>query len=229
MNKNTKPTFAVIMCTYKRLHILEDTLKMLNSQTDTNFDLIIWNNNQGCKDLANLTDLSKYTFHTKVINYEQNIGGVGRFYAGNANASKYDFFIMIDDDQMFDSNMISIFKKEASQEAITGWWAWKIDGDYHRRRPLKPNEDGDYIGTGGIVLPSFIFQQESLFKKLPKKYLFIEDLWLSFFAKYELGLKLRKSKTTIGFIPAESKRDQHHRLKDLKNEFYRFLVATYLK
>lgn len=220
-----KLKFAVIMCTYKRIALIPYTLKLLNQQSDTDFDLIIWNNNQEVKDFSSIYGQTDYNYNIKVINYQQNIGGIGRFYAANQHTDQYDYFIFIDDDQQFDQKLVETFKQEAAEKTVTGWWAWKILDNYHTRVPLQLQEDGDYIGTGGMVVPSGVFREEELFKLIPTKYLFIEDLWLSYYVKHKLGFLLRKSKVRIEFIPGESKNDQHRNLKELKKEFYNYLTT----
>mgnify|MGYP000444422897 CR=1 FL=1 len=216
---------AVIMCVWNRFHLLGKTLNMLNNQTDINFEVFIWNNNQKIKNLKdNLAiNFNKLKFKISFKDHKQNIGGVGRFYMANHISKYYDYVIFIDDDQEFDKNLIKDFKNEASSTTINGWWAWETKNNYFNRRPLNVGEEGDYIGTGGMICPIEPFRIKEFFTNLPKKYLFVEDIWLSWYCKNKLGYKLKKSKAKINFSPNEIIRDQSHNLNGLKEEFYTYL------
>lgn len=218
---------AIIMCTWKRLHLLPYTLQLLNDQTNTKFDFYIWNNNSKIKNDINSIDFSKFKFKAFVEHYPQNIGGVGRFYMANKLTDKYKYFIFIDDDLNFDKYLVEHLLEEAQPKTICGWWAYKILSKYDHRQSLKVGEEGDYVGTGGMICPSNIFKNKKLFEELPRKFLFIEDLWLSSFAKYECGYSLKKSKVNINFIPGEDARNQHFGLGALKVEFYEYLKNKY--
>lgn len=221
---------AVVMCTYNRLHLLTVFLQMLEDQIDKHFDLYIWNNNQEVKDLDSFIkheNKNIYSFQIKYHNSPQNIGGIGRFYQARDIADEYDYVIFIDDDQMFDKHLIMKFRAEAAPKMISGWWAHKIIGQYNRRLRSNFGQEADYVGTGGMICPIEIFKDSRLYDDIPEEYIFIEDLWLSFFSKFEYDYRLQRSGVTLKFIPNEGVRDQHHKLKKDKIEFYKYLQNKY--
>lgn len=225
--KKINKKIAVIMCVWSRFNLLEKTLDMLESQTDKNFDFFIWNNNSKVKEVKDLFNENKYSFNIETKTYHQNIGGIGRFYYAHYISNQYDYVIFIDDDQEFDKNLIKTFKEEANPQTISGWWAYKIWGEYNQRTRSQPYQEADYVGTGGMICPTSIFQDFKLFETLPREYIFVEDLWLSYFAKYEHNYKLQSSNVNINFIPNENIRDQHYRLGKTKIDFHRFLKRKY--
>lgn len=218
---------AVIMCVWQRLHTLEKTLHMLENQTDEQFEFFIWNNNPNIKEIEDLINPKRYSFKISSINSNKNIGGIGRFYYAKNISEDFKYVIFIDDDQEFDKNLVKVFREEAKPDSISGWWAYKIFGEYHQRTSCNPYEEADYIGTGGMICPSKIFQDPRLFSEIPKEYLFIEDLWLSYYSKYEHKYLLQKSKINMKFMPNENTRNQYNRLKNLKDEFNKFLKHKY--
>ena len=141
---------------------------------------------------------------------------------------KFDYVIFIDDDQIFDDQFIETLVKESKPKTISGWYAWNINGNYFNRVPAI--EQADYVGTGGMICDVNVFKDLNLFK-IPKKYWLVEDLWLSFFSKYELGYELLKSKVKMQFVKGEDKRDLFtvYDLGPLKEEFYTYLRKNYKK
>lgn len=220
---------AVIMCTFRRLDILPKTLDLLKNQTDTDFDLYIWNNNQEVRDLQPLNAKNHYPFRIECHHSSYNTGGIGRFYQCQKISDEYEYAIFIDDDQRFDPFLIETLKKEAKPKVISGWWAYKIWGNYNQRTRCHSRQEADYIGTGGMVCPMEIFKNEGLFRDIPEEYIFIEDLWLSFFARYECGYKLQKSEVNMSFFPQEEKRNQYQKLRKSKVEFHKYLMKNMIK
>lgn len=221
---------AVIMCTYKRLHLLPKTLEMLDNQTDLEFSLYIWNNAKD-ENVREITEKESHKYYISVMNSQNNIGGLGRFHMAGmlSNDKRYEYVIFVDDDQIFDENFIKDFRSEARKDTISGWWAFKLGKKYWDKIRAKPGESADYIGTGGMICPIDTFQDSELIEKIPEKYKFIEDLWLSFYLKYEKGFTLKRSKVNLEFQEGESIRDQFHELKSLKEEFYEYLLKKYNK
>jgi len=220
------------MCTYKRLDLLPKTLQMLESQIDKGFDLYIWNNNQKIKDLDSMINTNpqvKCSFQIMYHNSPENVGGIGRFYYTKTICDKYGFVIFIDDDQIFDKHFILTLREEAKPNVLSGWWAYRILGNYNQRERSLPYQEADYVGTGGMICPTQIFGDPRLYEEIPKKFIFIEDLWLSFFAKLEHKYILQRSSVNLKFFPNESVRDQYHSLGKEKVEFHKYLLNKYMQ
>jgi len=218
---------AVVMCTFRRLDVLPRTLEMLKAQTDTHFDLYIWNNNENVRDLRPVFEGKDYPFRIESHASSHNVGGIGRFLQCREMVDAYPYVVFIDDDQSFDRYLIETFKREAEPGVISGWWAFKIWRSYNQRTRCRPGEEADYVGTGCMICPLDVFRNEALIRDIPQKYTFIEDLWLSYFAKYECGYALRMSAVKVGFIPNEDARNQHQKLARNKIEFHKYLEAKY--
>jgi len=216
---------AIIMCTWKRINFLSNTIKMLESQTINNFTFFIWNNNSNINE--KIKDVIKNSnLNIEVYNSNENIGGIGRFYYAKKINKEYDKILFIDDDQKFSNKFVEQMLSYYDTKSIISWWGWKINNSYFVRERKTNLENVDYCGTGGMILPSKLFENDIIFQ-IPKKYQFIEDLWLSFIAKYQLGYTLKGCKADIEIITDGN--DQYVSLKKLKEEFYKFLIDTYIK
>lgn len=194
---------AVIMCVYKRLDKLPLTEEMLAKQTYKDFDFHIWNNAG-----------------------EENVGGLGRFILASQLVEKYDYVIFIDDDQIFEDTFIEQMVKQAKPNTIAGWYAWENHGKYWDRTPA--TDKATYVGTGGMICDINAFRNEKILN-IPSRYHYIEDLWLSFVCKYELGYRLEKANVDMRFMEGETIRDQFRtrNLKELKEDFYTYLTNEY--
>jgi len=210
-----QPRVVVIMCVWNRLDKLTQTLEMIEEQDYPNFDFLIWNNSD------------KEIDYLDVVNSEENVGGVGRFMAAHQVSQDYDYVVFIDDDQIFGPTLISDFVKEAKPKTMSGWYAWELHGKYWNRTRNTPNPD--YIGTCGMICDINAFRNKDVYTKLPKKYQFVEDLWLSFYCRYELGYELKPSNVEMSLMPNEENRGQFRlfNLRELKEDFYTYLKNEY--
>lgn len=213
----------VIMCVYKRLDHLELTLNQLLDQVDYTFDIFIWNNNpkeqSRLERTAELYPQLKITVHHS----KSNIGGFGRFYLARQISSRYPAVIFIDDDVDLSQNALSTLAQEFKPRTIHSFYAFKFKtkDNYFKRKKLKPGNEADYCGTGGMICDTSIFNEKGLFE-CPKEYWFIEDLWLSYYANHILGWKLYKSGAKI--ILVEDGKNQWIKLKISKTAFLKYLI-----
>lgn len=216
---------AIVMCTWKRTVVLHRTLKLLDIQSNKDFDLFIWNNNIN-KSQEIQDTVKMYNINISIINSKVNVGGIGRFYYARLLYKNYEKIIFIDDDQIFDNNFIKDFNNIYKKKTITSWFAWKLNGSYFNRRRVTSVGDCDYCGTGGMMIDATIFQDEKLFN-IPEKYKFVEDLWLSYYAKYVHNYNLFGCAIYMKII--EDNNDQYHNLKKIKEELYTHLEHKYKK
>lgn len=214
---------AVIFCTWKRVNKLKNTLNNLNNQTYQDFDIFIWNNNK--YEISNIDNIVKNESKKINIRHSQNnVGGIGRFYYAKEISNNYDVIIFIDDDQFIGDDVIEKMVNKYEENTIISWWGWNIKNNYWDRERVFNFSNVDYCGTGGMIVSSKLFNIIDL-DKIPDKYIFIEDLWLSFVAKYEYGYNLIGGNFNIQIITDGN--DQYVNLKKLKGEFYDFLVSKY--
>lgn len=212
----------IIMCIWKRVNNLDKILTCLSNQTYKNFKLVIWDNSEQKKEVENI--ISKYKLDIDIIKSEKNIGGIGRFYAAKKYQNEYKTVIFFDDDQFPQENFVEIMVKNYEPHTIKSRHCYKIVSktDYWNRRKIMPNNTNiNYCGTCGMVLDSEIFKFDDLFN-FPEEYLFIEDLWISFYAQHKLRWKLQSIDVPLTLV--DDGKDQFRGLINKKSDFLKYLV-----
>jgi hypothetical protein len=212
---------AVIMCTWRRIGRLQHTINMLLKQNNKHFDLYIWNNN--IKIIFEINQIIAEYPWISVHHSPKNIGGIGRFHYAHNISNSYDKVLFIDDDQDFSVNLIKNAHEQFEPKTLKSWWAWDIKDNYwNRTRILKQNTvEPIYCGTGGMIIDSELFKNNNVFTSCPINYKFIEDLWLSFYAKNVFNYKLDYFNSDIKIII--DNKDQYVKLKNKKGELYKIL------
>lgn len=216
---------GVIMCTWKRISKLKQTLRLLNLQDNLNFKFHIWNNNRSIKsDIDEIISSENYKFSIEVYHSDENVGGIGRFYYAQKVKDDFDAFIFIDDDQTFDRTMIDRFINAFEENKLKSRWAWRFIGEkYHTRQKVSLGcKKVHYCGTGGMVVPSKVFNSQEVFN-IPKEYQFIEDLWLSYVCDKVLGMTLESIKDDGFIMQVADGKDQYNKLKGKKDDFMKYL------
>jgi hypothetical protein len=160
----------------------------------------------------------------ELYNSPKNIGGFGRFYYARKLISKYEEVIFIDDDIDLESDSLSRLLADYKPKSIHSFYAFRFrtKHDYYSRKTLRAGQEADYCGTGGMICDISIFSNNELFK-CPKQYWFIEDLWLSYFAKHKLGWGLYKSGTRMKIV--HDGLDQWVTIGDKKTAFLQYLIG----
>lgn len=227
--KIDKQPLGVIMCTWKRFERLNLTLSMLNEQTNKDFVFYIWNNNIELKNKIENLILNYKDINIKVYHSDINIGGLGRFKVATQNVDNHKMFLFFDDDQEFKSDYIEKFTNLFKSKTLTSWYAFKIIKDYHVRTRVKTLTNVDYCGTGGLLADAELFKDNDILN-IPIKYQFIEDLWLSYYAKYIHIYQLRGCDIWMQInVDNKDQYTTNRNLRDLKTEFYNFLEKKYNK
>jgi hypothetical protein len=230
-----KDGICIVMCTWKRLQYLQNTITMLEEQNiKQKINFFIWNNND---DISFFTTIKSNIININIHHSPINIGGMGRFILIKYICTKlYNFssVIFIDDDQLFNNNTIEILLNNFNKNESCHWSGkifnkssyWKgISNIYH--------SDGehykylDYGGTGFMIINTECFLTED-FYKFNKKYLFIEDLWMSYYVSKKLGYRLKNGKdlkNNVKIINGENNSviAQVNLLRTLKIEFLEIL------
>lgn len=215
---------AIIFCTWNRVYRLDKTINDLKNQTNNNFDIFIWNNN--INEATTIDNIIKNSDRKVNVHHSEiNIGGIGRFYYAKEISKNYDVIIFLDDDQNIESDVVGDMLSHYKNKTIVSWWGWKIKKNYWDRDRVFNFSEVDYCGTGGMILDPYIFKDLNL-NSIPNEFKFIEDLWLSFIAKYEYGYKLIGGNFNISITVDGN--DQYSELKPLKNVFYNYLNNMYI-
>ena len=212
----------VVMCTWLRVERLPRTLELLAEQ-DTPASLYVWNNNRHEAERVDAL-LARSAVPAQSVHCSRNIGCFGRFYVARELADHHHTVLFIDDDQDFGSSMVSDQLASFEPASLAGWWAF----DYRpgarsyaeRDRVDEPGSSADYVGVGGMVADASIFTDVGLFA-CPRRYWFVDDLWLSYYARQIRGWDLRRSLADFRF--AADGRDIDLTLWITKVRMFRYL------
>jgi len=232
-----KDGICIVMCTWKRRQYLQNTIIMLEKQKNKQkINFFIWNNNNN-EESSFFSTIKSNIININIHHSPINIGGIGRFILTKYICEKLHHFpsvIFIDDDQLFDNNTIEILLTNFNENESYHWSGkifnkssyWKgISNVYH---PCGEHYKYlDYGGTGFMIINTECFLIED-FYKFNKKYLFIEDLWMSYFISKKLGYRLKNGKdlkNDVKIINGENNSiiAQVNLLKSLKDEFLELL------
>jgi hypothetical protein len=246
-----KNTILIVMCLWKRIQYLPYTLEYLENQNiEKNITLCLWNNNFDNKDKINkiISDFKSNKLNIIIHNSRENIGGIGRFIFTKYICEQKCYFknvIFIDDDQIFEDDCIQILLNNVKDKQSYHWSGKKFyknrgywDSYSNIFPKLRDNNITsfdkkylDYGGTGFMIINTECFLMDD-FYKFNKKYLFIEDLWMSYFVINKLGYKLQNGielKNKVKIIEGENNSSiaQVNLLKPLKDEFLKVLRKEY--
>lgn len=212
----------VVMALWQRIENLPSTVKALKNQNNAKPVLYLWNNNP---QIASKVEriAARTTLPIKIYHSQYNIGGFGRFYLAKDIALYYVKILFIDDDQLLAANTVSGFAREFEPQTIKGYWSYKFmdSRNYWRKRVIAAGQNADYIGTGGMLVDAQIFSDTRVFE-CPKRFWFIEDVWISFVASHYLGWKTSKTKTTLQI--EDDGKDQLNKLIDRKTRMLKYLL-----
>jgi hypothetical protein len=192
----------VIMAAWKRIERLPRTLELLADQ-DLPATLYLWNNSRREAETVDRM-LARSPIPAQAVHCPRNIGSFGRFYLARELAGKSDIVLFVDDDQDFGPSMIADQLASFVPLSLAGWWAFTYRPGARsyaeRDRVDAPLGLADYVGVGGMVADASVFTDPGLFR-CPRRYWFVDDMWLSFFASHVHGWTLRRSLAEFEFAP----------------------------
>jgi hypothetical protein len=210
----------VIFCTWHRLERLPRTLAMLAAQ-DIPVQALVWNNSP---DRAAVEAAVAGASIPVVLHHNpRNVGGFGRFYLAREAAEQgHGSVVFIDDDQDFGTSAISDLLAHHRPRSLSGWWAFRLPQlDFWHQEVAAPGEIASYVGTGGMVADATIFRDARLFG-CPRRFWFVEDVWLCYYASHVAGYGLFKSPAQFELI--DDGRDQFPSLAWVKDRLMRWVI-----
>ena len=196
-------TTPVVLCVWRRPERLEVTLTSLAAQTRP-VKLWVWNNNAALRAFVDTAVADTSDLDIEVVHSSRNIGGFGRFYIARRLAREYPPVVFLDDDQVPAPDFIESLVSEFRPKTINGTWAFRFRStrSYWDRVAASPGERVKFCGNGGMICDSSIFLETGLFE-CPRRFWFVEDLWLSYYADHIMGWRLYKSGARILKEPAD--------------------------
>lgn len=223
MSKNNRRSkslpIEVCIAVYQRYYRLPEIIRMLNAQTNQNFNLNIWDNTD--KDIHEFTEGFPKK-RLQILGNGRNEGSAARFKI--VPHTKGECIIFIDDDEEFDKDFIEYNYQQylLRKNDIQGWYTRTFINDKYNPSFDNPpaGEEVDYVGTGGMVLDRKIFDDEEL-QNIPEPFDKVEDLYLCYLARMKYGMSLRKLDKHVS-INVDGK-DQFHGID--KEEMYQRLRA----
>jgi hypothetical protein len=219
---------AIVVCLWNRPERLEEILDIVaRQQTSKPLRLVLWNNQPRFDGMYRMRlNASQATGSLRSIEWftsPWNVGGIGRFLAQRelVRAGYRGPFIMMDDDQDFSPDFVEDLLAQAGEKTVAGVWAWKNDGAYWNRTQVRvTGTSADHVGTGGSVCDSTIVRDEAFFEAIPSRFLFMEDMWMSQYARRN-DWTLKMVDSPFNFVLSEL--DQGHALFDRKENFFSWM------
>jgi GT2 family glycosyltransferase len=211
------------VCLWRRPHFLERTLRSVAAQSHAALELYIWNNNPAMRDHVDTVVAQFDGLGVEVEHSPRNVGGFGRFYVARRLAERHPYVVFLDDDQVPAPDCVARLLAETTEESARGMWAFNFRGRTHfgDRIDAEPGEQVKYAGTGGLICDTSIFREPGLFG-CPRRFWFVEDLWLSYYADHVLGWRLYKSAAWVDGVADHL--DQSRALGPTKDRLFRYLV-----
>ena len=217
---------SVVMALWSRPERAEEFLGQLNAQRDVPpLRVLLWNNAPANDEHYRAAARSLRPGAVSSIEMRSsrtNFGGVARFFliARLRRTGYTGPVLMLDDDQRIDETFAAALLGRHRPRSIVGVWAFTQRGTYWGRDEVPDDGEATYVGTGGCVVDSAIVELPGFWDRLPDRFAFVEDQWMSYCARVA-GWSLRKADVPVEFVLQE--RNQHLGLHALKEEFFRFL------
>jgi len=212
----------VVMAVWKRTDRLARTLELLGEQSAP-AALYVWNNNPRRAEEVDRA-LRDSPVPAQSFHCSRNIGCFGRFYVARELAPSHEAVLFVDDDQDFGPTMVADQLASFEPRSLAGWWAFTYRRGARsyadRDRVAKPFERADYVGVGGMVADTSVFVDPDLFR-CPRRYWFVDDIWLSYFAGHRRRWMLRRSRAEFSFAPDDLNIDVT--LAATKRRMFRYL------
>ena len=219
---------AVILLTWKRLHMLNETLQSLASQTYKDFVLHISHG-----DASTFNDLKEIvTRYEDRLAITYSLGSNDKFcfrrydYARQLAQDGVEVIFFLDDDLIIPNNHIELGIGQYKPKTYQSSWAFKfLDSPpkYNNRKRIQQKDiTPDHCGPGMSMIDSSIFLSDDFFNNdlIVNSYQF-DDIWISYFVK-NFGWNLEYLESTIQLKPLDDVA-MYPNLKKYKEVFARKL------
>ena len=213
------PRVGVVMCVWRRLHLLARTLDQLSDQQWVKVDLYLWNNHfAAATAVEEIAARYRHRLDIQIRHSPRNVGCFGRFYFARQIRQRYPFIGVVDDDQQFDDWVIRQLWDEKQVGGVTACHAFRFgkDRDYWERHRVQPGDDVSYCGPGGMILDSQLIEHPKFFD-CPQRHWIMDDVWLSYLFHHVMRVPMKKASPTVTMTDPAN--DTFHSLRGRKTEF----------
>ena len=220
---------ALLTLQWGRPGNIENLLKALQGQKNTEFDLIVSNSNRQHDDYFRAQlDAIELPFEVHYRTDSNDRLGFRRF--DIARELSYDRYIFLDDDVDIGDNFVADMVAQYEPNTYHSWYCWSIlSDDYHdRARVILPKQPIDYAGTGISMIDRSIVDRPELFD-FPPAALYIEDLWLTYVVDFIYKWQIKNVKIPNVKLGGADEVALYRRVSKMeyrKIDFYRDLLAT---
>lgn len=230
----------IVMCQYKRVEYLSTILRNIQAQTIANRIVVhIVNNNidkwEDIKSLVKSIDISPVRF--TLCNTGNNYYGYARFLRVKQllKTTFLPYVIFIDDDQAIPPTWVEDMYKLKKPMTYSAWYGRIFEpskplywNSIITHTAITKNTNSatiyDYAGTGGCIVDTRIFMTDILFR-CPKKYRFVEDLWLSFLFKKIVKTPLIRTFLPLLDMEGTASTGLYTTIRSEKEELFKLLLA----
>jgi hypothetical protein len=219
----TSEAVPVVICVWRRPERLRSTIESLAAQSGVPVHLWIWNNNAALRTFVDDAVAKARGLDVEVVHSSRNIGGFGRFYVARRLARDRRCVVFLDDDQLPADDFCETLLAEFTPGTVWSTWAFRFleTRSYWNRVAAMPAERVKFCATRGMVCDTRVFLKPGLFD-CPRRFWFVEDLWLSYYADNIMGWRLFKSDANVSTDAAPHA--QYHYLGATKDIMLRHLV-----
>eukprot|EP00928_Gymnodinium_smaydae_P095761 TRINITY_DN8291_c0_g3_i1.p1 TRINITY_DN8291_c0_g3~~TRINITY_DN8291_c0_g3_i1.p1 ORF type:complete len:335 (-),score=50.91 TRINITY_DN8291_c0_g3_i1:259-1125(-) len=236
-------TIHVIACVWKRNNTRAFLKKLSKSSVPGHLHIHICNNNAGRQ--TELESIARDVVHQRrdgtvaidIIGMEGNVGGFARFLVAKRMTEKMqgiDYIIMVDDDQYVRETTLAEVYARREPRKYKSWHGYNwYPNETHYWRPRERTYPGvqkalhntnvttyQYGGTGMSIIDASIFRVKEVYK-IPKQFLFIEDLWLSYIVQL-MGWPIERLFVLFDVAEEDSSGQWSH-LMNLKSQMFKAL------
>lgn len=218
MNKN-RPSVPVMMCVWRRPHLLQRTIDQLAGQFHVQPRLYLWNNNRLLQEEIDRTIAeNRHRLPIEVHHHHFNIGCFGRFMHAQPLLEQFPFFVIIDDDQQFDDDFLWKLWNDRIPGGVAASYARGFirNEQYWERRDLEFGEKANYTGPGGMIIDARLLADPRLLQ-CPEEYWMCDDIWISYLLDHLIGAPMKRSSAVVKMTDIPN--DTFHSLRQTKVDF----------
>jgi hypothetical protein len=222
---------VLILSTFKRLHLLSNTLLSIYEQTNSDFIIHVVHNNKNNEEqfksiVKDFFELNK-DFDSKRMSFSIHDNSLTFFHrhivAKRFAKRGHKVIMFLDDDVTIPNNYVDLAISQWKPKTVLSSYALSytsVPPDYKTRKKYNeyapPNTIG-YCGTGMSVIDASLYYNPDFFnKKVLTEYHLFDDIWMSSFAT-SIGWDLNyfDSKATLGGDDEYSTYEKIYKEKDL--------------